>query len=314
LKSLKFGYQQPSHSFAVKNLFNELRKIAVQCEDLGYDSFWIMDHLTQIAFVGEISDPILEPYTAISGIATSTNRIRLGVLCTCNFFRNPALLAKMGTGIDHISNGRFNLGLGAGWFQKEATMYGYRFPKARERLGMLEESVQIIKKAWTQGRVTFHGKYYEVKDLVSEPKPIQKPHPPILIGGGGEKITLRVVAKYANACNLFEKGEALRRKLGILKKHCKAEGRRYDSILKTKLATVFFGKDPKDALERSLAFKPRWMTVEDFAESAMLGSVKDIEKDIEQLKDMGVDDLIVNFRGKYNPQANKRFAEITRSF
>jgi F420-dependent oxidoreductase-like protein len=312
---LKFGYQQPSHTFeGKKNLFNELRKIAIQCEDLGYDSFWIMDHLTQIELVGKISEPILEPYTAISGLAASTSRIRLGVLCTCNFFRNPALLAKMGAVIDHISSGRFNLGIGAGWFQKEATMYGYSFLKDKERLAMLEESLQIIKRAWTLNRSTFHGKYYDVEDLVSEPKPLQKPHPSILIGGGGEKITLRLVAKYGDACNLFEKGSALKKKLDVLKEHCTAEDRPYNSILKTKLATVFFGVDMKDALRKSLAFKPKWMTTEDFAQSAIFGSSKDVMREIEELKQLGIEYLIVNFRGRYEARANKRFAEITRSF
>ncbi|MDG6999763.1 MAG: LLM class F420-dependent oxidoreductase, partial [Nitrososphaerota archaeon] len=273
---MKFGYQQPAHLFGAGDIFSKLSEIAAECEELEYDSFWIMDHLVQIAFAGGVTDPILEPYTALSAIASRTNKIRLGALCTCNFFRSPSLLAKMAATLDHISRGRFWMGIGAGWFEEEARMYGYQFPNAEERLGMLGESLQILKQSWTQDSTTFHGKYYRVNDLTLEPKPVQKPHPPILVGGGGEKITLRLVARYADACNLFPKGEELERKLSVLKKYCKSEGRSYDSILKTKLSTVFFGEDREDALKKALKHKPRKMNVKHYTSSITLGSRKDI--------------------------------------
>lgn len=315
IRFLKFGYQQPSHAFqGGRNVFDKLRQIAVECEEQDYDSFWIMDHLIQIPLAGKISEPILEPYTALSGIAASTNTIKLGTLCTCNLFRNPALLAKMGSTLDHVSNGRFWLGLGAGWFEEEAKMYGYGFPNAKKRLGMLEESLQIVKKSWTQSKTTFHGRYYDVADLILEPKPLQKPHPPILIGGGGEKITLKLVAKYGDACNLFPKGEALEQKLNALKMHCKSVGRDYGSILKTKLATVFFGASGEDALSKALEYKPRGMKTESFTSSMILGRPSDVIREIEDLGEAGIQYLIINFRGKYDPQDKKRFAEIARSF
>lgn len=312
---MKFGYQQPAHIFASKNVFATLNKIAIECEEQGYDSFWIMDHLVQITFAGKINDPILEPYTALSGIAANTSSVRLGALCTCNFFRNPALLAKMGATLDHISKGRFWMGIGAGWFEEEARMYGYEFPSMKERFEMLDESLQIIKQSWTLDRSNFRGKHYEVNDLILEPKPVQKPHPPILVGGGGERKTLRLVAKYANACNLFPKGEELERKLKVLKEHCRSEGRNYEEILKTKLASVFLGDDKEDALKKALKYKPRGMDPEQFVSSALLGSAKDMVQEIEALKELGIEYLIINFRGKYEPSSKKRFAkEVARCF
>ena len=306
---MKFGYQQPAHSFAVGNIFAKLNKIAMECEEQGYDSFWIMDHLVQIPFAGKIAEPILEPYTALSGIASRTSKIKLGALCTCNFFRSPGLLAKMGATLDHISHGRFWMGLGAGWFEEEAKMYGYEFRSAKERIEMLGESLQIVNLAWTQDKCTFHGKYYQVSDMVLEPKPAQKPHPPILVGGGGEKMTLKLVARYADACNIFPKGEELKRKLDALKEHCRSEGRSYDSILKTKLATVFFGESKETALKKALKYKPREMTVEHFASSAMFGSPKEIIREVEELEELGIQYLIINFRGKYDSSSKRRFAK-----
>ncbi len=274
-----------------------------------------MDHLTQIELVGKDDEPILEPYTTLGGLSSYTSKIKLGVLCTCNFFRSPALLAKMGATLDQISKGRFWLGLGAGWFMREAIQYGFSFRNARTRLGMLEESLQIIKMAWTKERPTFHGKYYKIENLVLSPKPIQKPHPPILIGGGGEKITLMLVAKYGDACNLFPKGDELSRKLGVLKKHCRSVGRDYSKILKTKLASIMFGSDKQDALRKLDRYRPSWLDLGSYSSSYLYGSPKEIVNQVEELKDLGIDYLIVNFRGMYDPANKRRFAsEITSAF
>lgn len=311
---MKFGFQQPSHTFLnARNLYRELRQIALEAEEQGYDSFWIMDHLLQIANVGKITEPILEPYLALAGLAECTDKIKIGPLCTCNIFRNPALLAKMGATIDHVSNGRFWLGMGAGWFEEEARMYGFDFTSDLERLEMLEESLQIIRKAWTQKKVTFHGKYYSVTKLIVEPKPIQKPRPPILVGGEGKRITLKLVAKYADACNLFSKGSKLVEILDALKQHCKNIKRPYSSILKTKLATVSFGRDQEEGLKKILPFKPRYVSRSNFERSAILGQPRHIIKEIEELKEIGIEYLIINFRGKYNPKNKKDFAEKVMS-
>jgi F420-dependent oxidoreductase-like protein len=313
---LKFGYQQPSHTFEdSKNIFSSLQKIAVECEVLNYDSFWIMDHLTQIDFVGRRDDPIMEAYTTLAALSTSTEKIKLGALCTCNFFRNPALLAKMGATIDQISRGRFILGLGAGWFAEEARMYGYKYETDEKRLAMLEESVQIIQKAWTGERPTFKGSYYNIDDLVLSPKPVQIPRPKILIGGGGERVTLNLVAKYADACNLFPNGEELRHKLDVLRDHCDKVGRDYTKILKTKLASIMFAQDRDSAIEKIMPFKPSWLDPVSYADTFLLGSPSEISKQVSELADIGIEYLIVNFRGRYDPKDKLTFArEVMKSF
>ncbi|MHB1867910.1 MAG: TIGR03560 family F420-dependent LLM class oxidoreductase [Nitrososphaerales archaeon] len=312
--AFKFGYQQPSHSFeGVENSFKKVAQIASECEEQGYDSFWLMDHLIQISRVGKITDPILEPYTALSGIASLTSQIKIGTLCTCNLFRNPALIAKMGATLDQVSDGRFWLGIGAGWFREEARMYGYEFPNAATRLGMLEESLKIIKRAWRNRKFTFHGKYYDFEDLVCEPKPIQRPRPQILVGGDGVKITLKLVAKYADACNLTQRGDELQRELDALKEHCKQVGRPYGSVMKTKLATVSFGGDVDAALKRSLAYKPRGMSQNEFWSSVLPGRPKDMIKEIEQFREQGIDYLIINFRGRYLAKDKLDFSQNVMS-
>lgn len=297
----------------MENNFVKLAEIARDCEEQGYDSFWLMDHLIQIPRVGRLTDPILEPYTALSGIASITNKIRLGTLCTCNLFRSPPLLAKMGATLDHVSNGRFWLGIGAGWFREEASMYGYEFPNALTRLQMLEESLRIIIRAWRYKRFSFHGKFYDLEDLVSEPKPVQNPRPPILVGGDGKKITLRLVAKYADACNLTPSGDELQEELDALKEHCKNVGRRYASVLKTKLVTVSFGEDVDSGRKRSLAYKPRGMPQNEYWSSILAGRPKDMINEIEKFHQQGIEYFIINFRGRYNPKDKHMFAEKVMS-
>ncbi len=311
---MKFGYQQPSHTFGPKqNIFKILQSFATKAHDLEFDSFWIMDHLTQIDLVGNIGEPIMEPYTALAGLAASTSGIKLGVLCTCNYFRNPALLAKIGATIDQISGGRFWLGIGAGWYRREAQQYGYSFENDKTRLGMLEESLQIIKKVWTEKRPSFHGKFYTIDDLVLSPKPLQKPHPPILVGGEGERITLKLVAKYADACNLFSSGEELERKLDALKEHCRMARRDYSKILKTKLATVMFGRNKEDSLIKMKKLKPPYFDPDSFNNSFLYGTPSDMAKQIESLKNLGIGYLMINFRGKQDPSNMKKFAKAVMS-
>ncbi|MGI0080261.1 MAG: TIGR03560 family F420-dependent LLM class oxidoreductase [Nitrososphaerales archaeon] len=310
---LKFGYQQPSHTFENVAIFERLKQIALDCEEQGYDSFWIMDHLLQIELVGRADEPIMEAYTTLAALAAITGKIKLGVLATCNFFRSPSLLAKMGATIDQISNGRFWLGIGAGWFKEEATRYGFEFRSDGERLRMLEESLQIILKAWTEESPSFHGRYYSIENFTLSPGPVQKPRPPILVGGGGEKVTLRLVAKYADACNLFPKGEELRKKLDALKEHCKKENRDYSSILKTKLASVMFGRDRENAMQKIDRYRPSWLDLEKYSSSFLLGSPSEIVGQVEELAEIGIDYLIVNFRGKYDPNDKKIFSRDVMS-
>lgn len=313
---LKFGYQQPSHTFEKRaNVFRQVREVARGCEEEGYHSFWLMDHLIQIPLAGRFPEPILEPYTALAGIAAATDKIKIGTLCTCNFFRNPALVAKMGATLDQVSAGRFWLGIGAGWFEREARMYGYQFQNAMTRLAMLEESLKIIRGAWTRRRFSFRGRYYDVNDLVCEPKPLQKPTPPIIVGGDGKKVTLRLVAEYADGCNLTPSGKELEEELDALREHCRRAKRPYARVLKTKLATVSFGEDVNSGLRRSLLYKPRAMSTDHYWSSVLAGRPRDMIDEIGSFSDKGIDYLIINFRGRYRERDKIDFArEVMSAF
>jgi len=225
MKKLRFGIQLSARYYAPTD-WDELKSTTLYCEDLGYDSIWLGDHLTT-------GGSRLEVWTILSALSTITTKIRLGTLVLCNNWRNPALLAKMASTLDVISQGRLEFGIGAGASQEEHETYGYDFPNPRVRVERLQESLEIIKRMWTQENPSFDGKHYHIRDTVCDPKPLQKPHPPITIGGGGERYTLKVVAAYADRWNAFGSPDEYIRKLGILKKYCSQIGRDYDSIEKT---------------------------------------------------------------------------------
>ena len=224
--------------------FEQALAIALEAENIGYESFWCSDHL----FLNEnsVNQNCLEAWTLLSALAAKTSKIRLGTMVTCNSYRHPSLLAKIAASIDMVSNGRLWFGYGAGWKEDEYRAYGYDFPKIQVRMDMMEEALQIIKLLWTEPSPSFKGKHYSIENAFSAPKPIQKPHPPILIGGEGEKRTLKAVAKYADYCNLFLRPD-FERKLDVLKNHCKDVGRKFDDVGKSLFAQgwpgVFVTKD-----------------------------------------------------------------------
>jgi len=201
--------------------FNSLKEACLKIEEMDFRSIWLYDHFYPMLSTG--SHSILESYVTLSALAMEIRRIRLGILVACNSFRYPSVLAKMAASIDVISGGRLEFGIGAGWFKDEYMAYGIPFPKPSVRIGQLREGVQIVRKMWTEDRASFEGKYYLIRQVVCEPKPIQKPHPPIWIGGRGEQLTLKVVAEYANYSNFsYVSPEECVHKLKVLKKHCEA--------------------------------------------------------------------------------------------
>ncbi|MFX0068988.1 MAG: LLM class F420-dependent oxidoreductase [Candidatus Hodarchaeota archaeon] len=225
--SVKFGIQiEPQFGFNYKSV----EEIALECEKSGYDCIWVSDHF----FLNDKSEDrnCMEAWTLLAALASKTDRIRLGPLVTCNSYRYPTVLAKIAATVDIISNGRLFFGIGAGWKEIEYKAYGIPFPSLKERMDRMEEAIQIIKLLWTKPKVSFKGKYYTIKDAFSAPKPVQKPMPPIVIGGGGEKRTLKMVAKYADYCNLWISPDLLH-KLEVLKKHCKDVGRDYEEVGKS---------------------------------------------------------------------------------
>ena len=219
---------------------------------------------------------MLEGWTTISILAGITSKIKLGTLVTGIIYRHPSVLAKMGATLDVLSRGRLFMGIGAAWNQEESLAYGIPFPMNKERLLRLEEAIQIVRKMWTEEEhaATFNGKYYQINNAYCNPKPIQKPSPPIMIGGGGERYTLKMVAKNADACNLFGSAEPVKRKLSILREHCKSVGRDYDSILKTNLGFIVIDND-KEKVEKRVQQISKVMPEELVREFMIQGTPED---------------------------------------
>ena len=302
---MKFGLQHPNFSFDGEGaeVVEKLRSLAQRAERLGFDSFWVMDHFHQIQYVGQSKEPLLEGWTTQAVVAGLTEKIKLGTLVTGIVYRHPSVLAKIGTTLDVLSKGRLFMGIGAAWNVEEARAYGIPFPPVGERMRRLEEAAQIIIKMWTEERASFNGKFYQLSDAYCNPKPIQKPRPPIMIGGSGERRTLKIVAKYGDACNIFGSVETLRHKLGVLREHCRSVGRDYNSILKTKLAHVVIDKDREKVTEAI-----KGLSEDRRREYAIYGTPEEVRKQIEAFRDVEIEYLIVNLEPDRELQALDLFA------
>ena len=205
--------------------------VARRIEELGYDSLWVYDHFHNVP--APVHESVFECWTTIAALSQATSRVRLGQRVGCNSYRSPALLAKITSTVDVISGGRLDWGIGAGWYEHEYRGYGFEFPAPKVRIGMLRETVEIVRSMWTEPDTTYKGTYYELEGAQCDPKPLQSPHPPIWIGGGGEQLTLRVVARHADVANFGGKPHEWQHKAEVLKQHCKDVGRDYDEIRKT---------------------------------------------------------------------------------
>ena len=302
---MKFGLQHPNFSFDGEGpqIVEKLRNLVGRAESYGFDSFWVMDHFHQIRNVGELQEPMLEGWTSQSVVAGFTSKIKLGTLVTGIVYRYPSVLAKVGATLDVLSKGRLFMGIGAAWNVDEATAYGISFPPVKERMQRLEEAVQIIRKMWTEESATFTGKFYQICNAYCNPKPIQKPHPPIMIGGSGERRTLKIVAKYGDACNIFGSVETVKKKLGVLREHCRSVGRDYDSIVKSKLGHIVIDKDKEKVME---AIKS--MSEDRRREYAIYGTPEEVRRQVEAFRDVGVEYLIVNLEPDRELQALELFA------
>jgi len=263
---MKIGLQIPNFTYpeGPKELGNKLAEIARAADDVGFSSLWVMDHFFQIGSrdrsmgLGPAEDEMLEGYSTLAYLAGITKKVTLGTLVTGAIYRHPGILVKTVTTLDVLSGGRAYLGIGAAWNEREARGLGVPFPSTKERLEQLEETLEIAKQMWSDNNGAYTGKYFQLAETLCSPQPLSKPHPPILIGGSGEKKTLRLVAKYADACNLFARmgAEVVKSKLDILKKHCDEVGRDYAEIEKTTLSTVHLAPDKmnvKDVIEQCRA-------------------------------------------------------------
>ncbi|GLW62868.1 LLM class F420-dependent oxidoreductase [Actinomadura rubrobrunea] len=233
---MRIGLQVPSFTFpgGPERIAAEYGRIARDADQAGLHSFWVMDHFFQIPVVGPAEEPMLEAYTALAYAAALTEKITLGTLVTGVVYRHPGVLVKTVTTLDVLSGGRAWLGIGAAWNEEESRGLGVPFPPTAERFERLEETLRIAHQMWRGDESPFDGGHYRLERPLNVPRPVRRPHPPILVGGTGEKKTLRFVAKYADACNIFDSDE-LPRKLDVLRGHCEREGRDYAEIEKTSL-------------------------------------------------------------------------------
>ena len=231
---MKIGLQIPDFTWAGNpaQLGQTLATVARTADDAGFEHIMVMDHFFQIRSVGPSEHEMLEAYTTLGFLAAHTSRARLGTLVTGVIYRYPGILGKIITTLDVLSNGRAWLGIGAGWNEEESRGLGIPFPPVAERFEQLEEALQICLQMWAGDESPYDGKQFHLERPLNSPQALTRPHPPIMIGGGGEKKTLRLVARYADACNLFPSPD-LARKLDVLRAHCEAEGRDYDEITKT---------------------------------------------------------------------------------
>ena len=297
LNEIKFGVFLSF--YAVRNqtnssrLFKRLQDIVLECESLGYHSAWLDDHLMLKKM------PILECWTTLSALYSATKKIKLGTMVTCNSFRNPALLAKMASTVDNISNGRLELGIGAGVQKNEHNAYGFSFPSSKDRIERLNETVEIVKKMWTEEKASYNGKHYTIQNAVCEPKPVQKPHPPIIIGGGGEKLTLKVTARHADRYDwgYIPSVEEYKRKMKVLETHCDAVGRSFDEIEKScwPVGQIFIGEDRKELKKKILQLTPKGVSLEDFMRTSFVGTPEEFMKQIQQYLNLGVTHFMLFF-------------------
>jgi F420-dependent oxidoreductase-like protein len=285
--------------------FEAMTAVARAADAGPWDSIWIYDHFHTSP------EPTLETtfecWTTTAALARETKRVRVGQLVSCNGYRNPSLFAKMASTVDVVSHGRLNAGIGAGWYEQEWRAYGYGFPNLRERMGMLREACEVIHRMWTEEHPRFQGHYYTIDGPINEPRGVQKPHPPLWIAGGGERVTLRLVAEWGDACNVRGDPETVRHKLEVLKRHCETVGRDYNQITKSTEVHVHPVATPNDIAPVLSALQ---MASEKVARTTIVGTPEDIGNGLGSLVDAGIDYIIVYLPlVAYDHEPLHRFAE-----
>jgi F420-dependent oxidoreductase-like protein len=280
-----------------------MRDLAVAADAWPFESIWVYDHFHTVPVPTD--EATHEAWSLMSALAASTSRVRLGQMCTCMGYRNPAYLAKVAATIDVVSGGRVEMGIGGGWYEHEWRAYGYGFPGAGERLGMLDEGVQIMRQLWTTGRATLSGRHYQVDGAIGRPLPIQDGGIPLWIAGGGERKTLRIAAKYAQYTNFDATPDVFRRKSEILAQHCKDVGTDFDAIVRSSNFNIVIGETagdvadkldwarahyqpliPAESLERNLAM---------LSSGPLVGTPEQITEQLAQLRGLGLEYAIGYF-------------------
>ena len=288
------GWKGDQDGIPVEEQWGRILDVASLIEASGYDSIWVYDHFHTHPVVKQEST--FEAWTLMAALAAVTKRARLGQMCTCALYRPPSMLAKVAANVDVISGGRLDVGIGAGWSNKEFAAYGYDYLSDGERLDMLDEAVQVLQAMWTQDEATFIGKHYRVEGAINRPRPLQKPHPPLWIAGGGEKRTLRIVAEHGDFSNFGDDIYDFRHKSEVLQGHCQAVGRAYDEIGRTCHLMSVIGRDDAD-LRRKLevAGSRRSCTPEEFAEEHFAVTVGQAVDEMGEFADAGCVEMILYF-------------------
>ena len=238
------GWRMDLHDIKPEQQWDTIIEASARIEKLNYASVWVYDHFHTVP--SPTQDPTFECWSLMAALSQVTKNVRIGQMCTCNSYRNPAYLTKVASTIDSMSGGRLEFAIGAGWYDQEYKAYGYDYPSAGVRLKMLEEALQIYIAMTTQEKASFEGEYYKIKDAINQPKPLQKPYPPLWVCGGGEKVTLKLLAKYGDYGNWDVDVEGFVHKSKILKSHCDEQNRNYSDIKKTLHTNVIIGNDEKD--------------------------------------------------------------------
>lgn len=285
-----------------------MREVWRLIDAVGFDTAWTFDHFYPI--MSDPTGPCLEGWIALTALAAETKRIELGTLVTGNTYRHPAVVANMSATLDHTSNGRLIIGMGAAWFEMEHAAYGIPFPPVGERIARLDEACTIIDSLLTRTETTFEGRFYTLRDARCEPKPLRKPRPPIIIGGGGEKKTLRVVARHADQWNCFGTTESFRHKLGVLAEHCRVVGRDPNAIEASWGGDfrVTDGAASKRAVLEDLS-RRRNQSPEEVEANCLIGSPEEIAERIRAYAAVGVRHFLLSSSAPYDLDGLKKFAE-----
>jgi probable F420-dependent oxidoreductase, Rv1855c family len=291
--------------------YETMTRVAQEAELVGFHSAWLYDHFHTVP--EPTQEVTFECWTSTAALARDTKRIRIGQMVTCNSYRNPALLAKIASTVDVLSHGRLDFGIGSGWYEHEYNAYGYEYHTAPERLRYLREALQVILALWTQEEAYFEGKYYQVRGAINQPKGVQKPHIPLLIGGSGEKVTLKLVAQYGDACNIGGDIETIKHKYAVIQQHCQNVGRDYASIHRTSSVNCYIGRTEEEAVAK---LQPADRAqLETFRKTALVGTPETIRERLAEYEAAGVQELIVWFPDSAKLEALHIFADafITRS-
>ncbi|MEZ4502662.1 MAG: LLM class F420-dependent oxidoreductase [Dehalococcoidia bacterium] len=299
---MEFSVQTGQQNISWQELSETWRRL----EELGFDGAWCHDHFIP-AGTRDVDGPCMDGWTALAGLAAQTSRMRLGVFVTGNTYRNPALLAKIATTVDHISGGRLNFGIGAGWYEVEHSAYGFEFGTVGQRMTRLEEALEVITRLWSgEDKVSFEGEHYRLSDAPFLPQPVQSPHPPIWIGGGGERRTLRLVAQYADAWNGLGPLSVLQGKVEVLHRHCADVGRDPSAIQITAGAPVI----PDAIFDGYVArtAERQGVSPEELRRRTIGGAADDMKAAVQAYADAGFSHLVLMVNTPYDWDVFERFA------